>query len=119
MTSPATNQVRCGAAISVLLGMVAFAFSVTTLTIAIPSIMAGLRADGDRIRWVVTSFDMTQTVVMPTVGWLGGMLGNRNLFLTGIGISLIGAALGGLSWSLESLIVFQIIQGIGAGLMQP
>jgi DHA2 family multidrug resistance protein len=119
MTSPAANQVRWGAAISVLLGMVAFAFSVTTLTIAIPSIMAGLRADVDRIQWVVTSFDMTQTVVMPTVGWLGGMLGNRNLFLTGIGISLLGAGLGGISWSLESLIVFQIIQGIGAGLMQP
>jgi EmrB/QacA subfamily drug resistance transporter len=101
------------------MGMVAFAFSVTTLTIAIPSIMAGLRADVDRIQWVVTSFDMTQTVVMPTVGWLGGILGNRNLFLMGIGISLMGAALGGMSWSLEALIVFQIVQGIGAGLMQP
>jgi EmrB/QacA subfamily drug resistance transporter len=119
MTSSGGTQIRWGAAISVLLGMVAFAFSVTTLTIAIPSIMAGLRADVDRIQWVVTSFDMTQTVVMPTVGWLGGILGNRNLFLTGIGISLIGAALGGLSWSLEALIVFQIVQGIGAGLMQP
>jgi EmrB/QacA subfamily drug resistance transporter len=119
MTSPVNNRVRWGAAISLLLGMVAFAFSVSTLTIAIPSIMAGLRADVDRIQWVVTSFDMTQTVVMPTVGWLGGILGNRNLFLTGIGISLIGAVLGGMSWSLEALIVFQIVQGIGAGLMQP
>jgi MFS transporter, DHA2 family, multidrug resistance protein len=119
MTSPASNQVRWGAAISVLLGMVAFAFSVSTLTIAIPSIMAGLRADVDRIQWVITSFDMTQTVVMPTVGWLGGILGNRNLFLAGIGISLIGATLGGISWSLEALIVFQIVQGIGTGLMQP
>jgi EmrB/QacA subfamily drug resistance transporter len=119
MTSSGNPRVQWGAAISVLLGMVAFAFSVTSLTIAIPSIMAGLRADVDRIQWVVTSFDMTQTVVMPTVGWLGGTLGNRNLFLTGIGISLIGAALGGLSWSLEALIVFQVVQGIGAGLMQP
>ncbi|MGH8069702.1 MAG: DHA2 family efflux MFS transporter permease subunit [Candidatus Entotheonellia bacterium] len=119
MTSPLNDRVRWGAAISLLLGMVAFAFSVSTLTIAIPSIMAGLRADVDRVQWVVTSFDMTQTVVMPTVGWLGGILGNRNLFLTGIGISLIGGTLGGLSWSLEALIVFQIVQGIGAGLMQP
>jgi EmrB/QacA subfamily drug resistance transporter len=116
---PVNEQIRWGAAISVLLGMVAFAFSVTTLTIAIPSIMAGLRADVDRIQWVVTSFDMTQTVVMPTVGWLGGILGNRNLFLVGIAISLVGACLGGMSWSLEALIVFQIFQGIGAGLMQP
>lgn len=113
------DHVQWGAVISVLLGMVAFAFSVSTLTIAIPSIMADLSADVDRVQWVVTSFDMVQTVVMPTVGWLGGMLGNRNLFLTGIGISLMGAVLGGMAWSLETLIVFQILQGIGAGLMQP
>jgi EmrB/QacA subfamily drug resistance transporter len=119
MASLTTDQVQWGATISVLLGMVAFAFSVSTLSIAIPSIMADLSADVDRIQWVVTSFDMTQTVVMPTVGWLGGMLGNRNLFLTGLGISVLGACLGGVAWSLEALISFQILQGIGAGLMQP
>ncbi len=119
MSKPPNDQVQWGAVISVLLGMVAFAFSVTTLTISIPSIMAGLSVDIDHIQWVVTSFDMTQTVVMPTVGWLGSLIGNRNLFLTGIGISFIGACLGGMSWSLEALITFQILQGIGAGLMQP
>lgn len=119
MASPSNEQVQWGAVISVLLGMVAFAFSVTSLTIAIPSIMAGLNADVDHIQWVVTSFDMTQTVVMPTVGWLGAIMGNRNLFLMGIGISVLGASLGGMAWSLESLIVFQVLQGVGAGLMQP
>lgn len=119
MADSTSRPVPWGAVISVLLGMVAFAFSVTTLTIAIPSIMAGLSADVDRIQWVITSFDMTQTVVMPTVGWLGGMVGNRNLFLSGITISLLGAVLGGLAWDLEALIVFQVFQGIGAGLMQP
>jgi EmrB/QacA subfamily drug resistance transporter len=120
MANPTTNDdVRWGAVISVLLGMVAFAFSVSTLSIAIPSIMADLSADVDSIQWVVSGFDIIQTVVTPTVGWLGGMLGNRNLFLTGISISMVGAALAGMSWSLESLIIFQLLQGIGAGLMQP
>ena len=119
MASPTNDQVQWGAVISVLLGMVAFAFSVSSLNIAIPRIMADLSADVDRIQWVVTGMDMAQTVVMPMVGWLGGMLGNRNLFLTGISISLVGACLGGMAWNLEALIVFQILQGIGAGLMQP
>lgn len=99
--------------------MVAFAFSVSTLSIAIPVIMSDLSADVDSIQWVVSGFDIIQTVVTPTVGWLGGILGNRNLFLTGISISLVGASLAGVSWNLESLIVFQLLQGIGAGLMQP
>lgn len=119
MTNPNDEQIQWGAVASVLLGMVAFAFSVTTLTIAIPRIMSDLSADIDRVQWVLTSFDMVQTVVMPMVGWLGGILGNRNLFLTGISISLVGASLAGMAWSLESLIGFQILQGIGAGLMQP
>ena len=119
MASPPDDPVKWGAVISVLLGMVAFAFGVSTLSISLPRIMADLSADIDRIQWVVTAFDITQTVVMPTVGWLGGIIGNRNLFLTGISISLVGAAFAGLAWNLESLIVFQIIQGVGAGLMQP
>lgn len=119
MANPADDQIQWGAVISVLLGMVAFAFSVSTLSIAIPSIMADLSADIDRIQWIVTGFDIVQTVVMPTVGWLGGILGNRNLFLTGISISLLGTSLAGMAWSLETLIGFQILQGIGAGLMQP
>jgi MFS family permease len=119
MTDSTGARVQWGAVISVLLGMVAFAFSVSTLSIAIPSIMADLSADVDRIQWVVTGFDITQTVVMPTVGWLGGILGNRNLFLIGISISLVGTSLAGMAWSLEALIGFQILQGIGAGLMQP
>ena len=114
-----SGDVRWAAVISVLLGMVAFAFSVSTLSIAIPSIMSELSADVDSIQWVVSGFDIIQTVVMPTVGWLGGIMGNRNLFLTGISISMAGAALAGLSWSLESLIIFQLLQGVGAGLMQP
>ncbi|ETX00964.1 MAG: hypothetical protein ETSY2_38010, partial [Candidatus Entotheonella gemina] len=116
---PPNGDVRWGAVISVLLGMVAFAFSVSTLSIAIPVIMSDLSADVDSIQWVVSGFDIIQTVVTPTVGWLGGILGNRNLFLTGISISLVGASLAGVSWNLESLIVFQLLQGIGAGLMQP
>ena len=119
MTSLADDQVRWGAVISVLLGMVAFAFSNATLNISIPRIMVDLSVDVDSIQWVASGFDIAQTVAMPTVGWLGGIFGNRNLFLTGISISLVGASLAGLSWSLESLIVFQLLQGIGAGLMQP
>jgi MFS family permease len=119
MTSPANDQVCWGGAIGIPLGMVTPAIRASTFTSASPSIMTGLRADVDRIRWVVTSSGMTQTVVMLTVGWPGGVLGNRNPLLAGIGISLIGAALGGTSWSLETFIVFHIGQGIGASLMQP
>ncbi|MDH3598513.1 MAG: DHA2 family efflux MFS transporter permease subunit [Candidatus Tectomicrobia bacterium] len=119
MTNSADDQVRWGAVISVLLGIVAFAFSNATLNISIPRIMVDLSVDVDSIQWVASGFDIAQTVAMPTVGWLGGIFGNRNLFLTGISISLVGASLAGLSWSLESLIVFQVLQGLGAGLMQP
>lgn len=119
MTNSTDGQIRWGAVISLLIGMVAFAFSHATLSIAIPRIMLDLSVDVDSIQWVSRAFEIAQTVAMPTVGWLGGIFGNRNLFLAGVSISLVCASLAGLSWSLESLIVFQVLQGLGAGLMQP
>jgi hypothetical protein len=68
MTSPANDQVRWGEAISILVGMEALAFSVSPFTSTIPSIMAGSRADVDRIQWVVTCSGMTQMVVMQGSG---------------------------------------------------
>jgi hypothetical protein len=67
MTSPVNNRNQWGAAISVFPGMVAFAFSVSTPTIAIPSIMARLRADVDLggILSIVTRFPSSPTRSFP------------------------------------------------------
>lgn len=91
----------------------------TSVGIAIPSMMTSLRVDLDQIQWIVTVFLIMQVLLMPTAGWLTGLVGRRNLFVCSLGLVVLGTVLCSFAWSLESLICFRIVQGIGAGPLQP
>ena len=53
----------------------------TSVGIAIPSMMTSLRVDLDQIQWVVTTYLLMQTLLMPMTGWLTALLGRRRLFV--------------------------------------
>ena len=91
----------------------------TSVGIAIPSMMTTLRVDLDQIQWVVTVFMIMQVLLMPTVGWLTGVIGRRTLFLGSLGCLIGGTVLCSFAWSLESLLVFRAVQALGAGPLQP
>lgn len=91
----------------------------TSVGIAIPSMMTNLRADLDQIQWVVTISLLIQTLLMPLTGWLTALLGRRNLFVGSLILFTIGTVLCSFSWSVESLIFFRALQGIGGGPLQP
>jgi MFS transporter, DHA2 family, multidrug resistance protein len=90
-----------------------------SINIAVPTMMTSLRADLSQIQWVLTAFMIARTVVMPTLGWLGGLLGNRRLYLTSLLVYLASCMLCGLSWSFESMLVFRVLQGMSAGYLTP
>ncbi len=104
---------------SLLLGMVAFTTAIMAANVILPQLMTSLRADLDQVQWVLTGAGIAQTVVMPMVGWLSSLMGHRVLYLGSLGLFCVGSVLSGLAWSIESLIGFQILSGIGVGLMQP
>jgi EmrB/QacA subfamily drug resistance transporter len=91
----------------------------TSVGIAIPSMMTSLRADLDQIQWVVTIFMIMQVLLMPTVGWLTGLFGRRNIFVGSLCFIIAGTVLCSFAWSLESLIFFRAVQALGAGPLQP
>lgn len=91
----------------------------TSVSIAIPNMMTSLRADLDQIQWVVTVSLVMQTLLMPTSGWLSGRFGQRRLLVSGLVFVVIATLLCSLAWSLQSLIFFRAILGIGAGVVQP
>jgi len=102
-------------AITLFLGTLSIGLSVTAVNIAIPTIMSSLGASLNRIQWVLTGFMITRTVLIPSVGWLGERMGDRNLFIASTTIFTAGSLLCSFSWNAESLIFFRIVQGIGAG----
>ena len=102
-----------------MLGMVSFTIAIMVSNVVLPQIMTSLRADLDQVQWILTGAGIAQTVVMPMVGWLTTLTGHRNLYLGSLALFCGGSVLSGLAWSIESLIVFQIISGLGVGLLQP
>jgi EmrB/QacA subfamily drug resistance transporter len=90
-----------------------------TVSIALPPIMTAFGLNLDQAQWVITSYMIAGAVLIPTVGWLGNWLGNRNLFLLSLLVFVAGSILCGLAWSGTSLIPFRVVQGIGSGPIIP
>jgi EmrB/QacA subfamily drug resistance transporter len=101
------------------LATLALAFPFYTSYVALPRMMVSMSANLDDIQWVLTAYAIAQTVMMPTVGWLGSRLGNRRLFVLCLLLTTIGSTCSGLAWSTGSLIFFRILQGAGAGPLSP
>src|SRR5438094_2354880 len=71
---------------ALMLGFTTAGLSVTVVQLAFPHMMTSLRADLDLMQWVQTGPMIMQAVMMPSVGWLGSRLGNRRLYLLGLGL---------------------------------
>jgi EmrB/QacA subfamily drug resistance transporter len=76
--------------------------------------MNALNGDVSTIHWVMTGFQIARTVPMPAMGWLSSLMGHRNLYITGLLLTVVGTMCCGLAWNLESLICFRVLQGLGA-----
>ncbi len=93
--------------------------SSASVNVALPPMMTAFGLNLDQAQWVITAYMIAGAVLIPTVGWLGNWLGNRNLFLISLSIFVTGSALCGVSWSGHSLILFRVIQGVGGGPIIP
>ena len=88
----------------------------TVVSTAMPRIIADL-GGFDRFTWVTTAYLVASTTTVPIVGRLSDLYGRKVFFLGGITVFLVGSVLAGVSQSMDQLIAFRAIQGIGGGSM--
>ena len=103
---------------AILLALLLGALDQTIVGTALPSIVTDLRGN-ELYTWAVTIYLLTSTISVPFYGKLSDYYGRKPLLLFGITMFLIGSALSGLSQTMEQLILFRGIQGIGAGSLFP
>jgi EmrB/QacA subfamily drug resistance transporter len=98
--------------------MAMVAIEATIVSTAMPQIVAQL-GDLHLYSWVFSSFLLTQTAMTVVFGKLADLYGRKPVMLAGIAIFLLGSVLAGFAWSMPAMIVFRLIQGVGAGAIQP
>jgi DHA2 family multidrug resistance protein len=91
----------------------------TIANVALRYITGGLSAANVDSDWVLTSYLAANATILPVTGWLSAHLGRRNYFVLSIAVFTIATGLCGMATSLEQLILFRVIQGVGGGGLQP
>ncbi len=99
---------------ALLLGMFLAALDQTIVSTALPTIVGDLHG-GSHLAWVVTAYLLTSTVSTPLWGKLGDQYGRKSFFQASIVIFLVGSALSGFSHTMNELLIFRALQGLGGG----
>ncbi len=102
----------------VLIAAMTQTFAGNSVNLAIPRLMAAFGTNLATAQWIATGFLITRTLVVPILGWLGGFLGNRNLFVAWLGGFVLASIGCGVATNLPMLIVFRLMQGMTVGPME-
>src|SRR5437899_7202334 len=87
--------------------------------VALPHIAGGLSAGQDESTWVLTSYLVSNAVVLPLSAWLSERFGRKRFYMTCVALFTASSFLCGLAPSLGLLVFFRVLQGIGGGGLGP
>ena len=105
--------------ISITFGTLMGAIDSSIVSVALPHMMGTLGATVQEITWISTGYIIANVVVMPFTAFLGRLFGQKRVYMACLVLFLAGSILCGTAHSLASLIVFRVLQGFGAGALQP
>ena len=103
----------------IMLATIMQVLDTTIANVALPSMTGDLGASQDTITWVLTSYIVAAAIMTPVTGWLSDRIGKRELFLASIAGFVAASLACGVAWSLPSMVLFRLVQGIFDGKMVP
>src|SRR6202171_4421275 len=87
--------------------------------VALPHIAGSLSAGQDESTWVLTSYLVSNAIVLPLSGWLSSIIGRKRFYMSCVALFTISSALCGFAAHLPMLFIFRVMQGAGGGGLQP
>ena len=106
-------------AISVMLATFMEVLDTTIVTVALPHMAGSLGASTDQATWVVTSYLVSNAIVLPSTAWFARRFGRKRFLLVCIVIFTASSFICGAAASLGMLILARVVQGAGGGALQP
>jgi EmrB/QacA subfamily drug resistance transporter len=102
-----------------MIGWAMSLLDVSIVNIAIPELQDELSTDISTVTWVINAYNIIFAVLLVSMGRLADQFGRKRFFMIGMAVFTIGSGLCAIAWSVEWLIGFRVIQGIGAGILAP
>jgi MFS transporter, DHA2 family, multidrug resistance protein len=106
-------------AITVTLATFMEVLDTSIANVALPHIAGSLSAGQDESTWVLTSYLVSNAIVLPLSGWLSSIVGRKNFYMGCVALFTISSFLCGLAPNLAVLIICRVLQGAGGGGLQP
>ena len=107
--------------IAAVVAMAAFmeVLDTSIANVALPYMAGNLGASYDQSTWVLTSYLVSNAIILPISGWIASTIGRKRFFMACLGIFTVSSLLCGMAPSLGMLLMFRILQGAGGGGLQP
>src|SRR5246127_2158894 len=107
--------------IAVVVALAAFmeVLDTSIANVALPYMAGNLGASNEQSTWVLTSYLVSNAIVLPISGWLAGRLGRKRVFMSCLAVFTASSLLCGIAPSLGFLLLFRVLQGAGGGGLQP
>ena len=105
--------------ISVTFGTLMGAIDSSIVNVALPHLRGAVGATLQEITWITTGFAIATVIVMPLTAFLGRLFGQKRVYMASLAIFVVASALCGLASTLTQLVLFRVLQGFGAGALQP
>jgi len=106
-------------AIAVTLATFMEVLDTSIANVALPHIAGSLSAGQDESTWVLTSYLVSNAIVLPLSGWLSSIVGRKRFYMGCVALFTVSSFLCGFAPNLPALIIFRILQGAGGGGLQP
>src|SRR5215468_3816084 len=108
-------------AIAVVVALAAFmeVLDTSIANVALPHMAGSLAASTDQSTWILTSYLVSNAIVLPITGWFAGVFGRKRFFMVCLGAFTVSSLLCGIAPSLNAIILFRVLQGAGGGGLQP
>lgn len=106
-------------AVVVMLATFMEVLDTSVANVSLPHIAGNLSATVDESTWVLTSYLVSNAIVLPLSGWFSSLFGRKNFYMFCVALFTVSSFLCGLAPSLGLLVFFRVLQGAGGGALQP
>ncbi|MDA8078619.1 MAG: DHA2 family efflux MFS transporter permease subunit [Nitrospiraceae bacterium] len=106
-------------ALTVMLPTLIEIIDTSVVNVSLDNIRGSLSAGIDESTWTITSYLVSNAIIIPMTGWLSRLFGRKRYLISSIMLFTLSSFLCGIAWDLKSLVFFRILQGIGGGALQP